>query len=212
MVKNIGPKCRKCRTEGVQLFLKGDKCETGKCQIIKKKGIPGQHKRLMKKPSEYQTQLRAKQQVKKIYGIMERQFRRYFAESSKQKGMTGLNLLLTLETRLDNIVRKLGFASSLSQARQLVLHKHVKVNDKVVNIASYGIKVNDKIQVSPKFKENLFVKKSVETSQKKGIPGWLALDSTGVGSVVRFPAREEMSVPYDPERPKEQLIVELYSK
>jgi small subunit ribosomal protein S4 len=213
MARNIGPKCRECRTENMQLFLKGDKCETGKCPIIKKKGIPGQHKRLMKKPSEYSGQLRAKQQVKKAYGVMERQFRKYFAEASRHKGMTGFNLLLTLELRLDNVVRKLGFATSPSQARQLVLHKNVRVNDRVVNIPSYAVKMNDKIQVAEKRKENPHLKQSLATSVKKGIPVWLSLDaSTLSGTVIRHPLREEMSVPYDAERPKEQLIVELYSK
>jgi len=213
MARNIGPKCRKCRTEGIQLFLKGEKCETGKCQIIKKKGIPGQHKRLMKKPSEYSGQLRAKQQVKRVYGVMETQFRRYFQEASHKKGMTGFNLLLALEMRLDNVVKKLGFATSPSHARQIVLHKHIKVNNKVVNIPSYEVKINDKIQIADKQKENLFIKKSMEHNVKKGIPVWLASDaSTLSGTVVRHPIREEMSVPYDQERPKEQLIVELYSK
>jgi len=197
----------------MQLFLKGEKCETGKCQIIKKKGIPGQHKRLMKKPSEYSGQLRAKQQVKRAYGVMEKQFRRYFREASQKKGMTGFNLLLVLEMRLDNVVRKLGFTVSPAHARQLVLHKHIKVNDKVVNIPSYEVRVNDKIQLSGGQKENIFVKKSLEHNVKKGIPVWLSSDAASLsGTVVRYPIREEMSVPYDQERPKEQLIVELYSK
>lgn len=197
----------------MQLFLKGEKCETGKCQIIKKKGIPGQHKRLMKKPSEYSGQLRAKQQVKRVYGVMERQFRKYFAEASKKKGMTGFNLLLALEMRLDNVVRKLGFTVSPAHARQMVLHKHIKVNNKIINIPSYGVKINDKIQITDKQKENVFIKKSVEHNVKKGVPSWLAADAATLsGTITRFPIREEMSVPYDAERPKEQLIVELYSK
>jgi len=168
---------------------------------------------MMKKPTEYSGQLRAKQQVKRTYGVMERQFRRYFHTAAKHKGMTGFNLLLSLEMRLDNVVRRLGFSPAISGARQLVLHRHVKVNDKIINIPSYPVKVNDKIQITDKLKENLFVKKSADVSSKKGVLPWLSLDVSSLsGSVVRQPLREEMSVPYDEEKPKEQLIVELYSK
>jgi small subunit ribosomal protein S4 len=213
MSRYIGPKCRRCRKEGMPLFLKGERCETIKCPIVKKKGIPGPHKKLMKKPTEYSEQLRAKQQVKRIYGIAERQFRRYFKNASKHKGMTGFNLLLFLEMRLDNVVKKMGLASSLAAARQLVLHRHIKVNDKIINIPSYEIKINDKVQVLDKIKENLFIKKSIENSTKKGIVPWVSFDTGSLaGTVIRQPLREEMTVPYDVERPKEQLIVELYSK
>ncbi|MDD5687325.1 MAG: 30S ribosomal protein S4 [Elusimicrobia bacterium] len=213
MARDIGPKCRKCRKEGMPLFLKGERCETIKCPVTKKKGPPGPHKRLIKKPSEYSNQLRAKQQVKRQYGVMERQFRRYFSNAAKHKGMTGFNLLLTLETRLDNVVRRIGLSVSLAAARQLVLHRHIKVNGKIINIPSYAVKVNDKIQPTDKIKNNLLVKKSIETASKKGISPWLSVDFTDfIATVVRQPVREEMAVPYDEERPKEQLIVELYSK
>ncbi|MEW6557631.1 MAG: 30S ribosomal protein S4 [Elusimicrobiota bacterium] len=220
MARYIGPKCRKCRQEGFPLFLKGERCETPKCPLIKKKSIPGPHKKLLKKPSEYFTQLRAKQQVKRIYGVLERQFRRYFYNAAKHKGMTGFNLLLSLELRLDNVVRRLGFSASINGARQLVLHGHIKVNNRIVNIPSYQVRVNDRIQLTDKLKDNLFVKKSQEYSAKKGIAPWLVVEGGGgggggdmlSGSIVREPIREEMAVPYDPERPKEQLIVELYSK
>ena len=213
MARYIGPKCRRCRKEGIPLFLKGGKCETIKCAIAKKKGAPGPHKKLLKKPSEYSTQLRAKQQVKRIYGVMERQFRRYFGNATKHKGMTGFNLLLSLEMRLDNVVRKLGYPNSLNTARQLVLHKHIKVNDRVINIPSYEVKINDKIDIKGKMRDNLSVKKNIEEATKKGIIPWISLSVENlVGTVIRQPMREEMSVAYDSERPIEQLIVELYSK
>ena len=213
MARYIGPKCRRCRKEGIALFLKGEKCETIKCAIVKKKGPPGPHKRIMKKPTEYSTQLRAKQQVKRTYGVMERQFRRYFHTAARHKGMTGFNLLLALEMRLDNVLRRIGLATSLAAARQLVLHRHVKVNDKIVNVPSCEVKVNDKIKIADNIKENVFIKKSVEFAVKKGVTPWLLFDAPSLsGTVVRQPVREEMFVPYDEERPKEQLIVELYSK
>ncbi|OGS46653.1 MAG: 30S ribosomal protein S4 [Elusimicrobia bacterium RIFOXYD2_FULL_34_15] len=213
MARYIGPKCRRCRREGMLLFLKGEKCETIKCPIAKKKGAPGPHKKLLKKPSEYSTQLRAKQQVKRIYSVMERQFRRYFRDASKHKGMTGFNLLLSLEMRLDNAVKKLGFTISLNTARQMVSHKHIKVNDKIINIPSYEVKINDKIEVAGKMKENAAIRKSVEIAAKEGIIPWLTLDAANLtGSVIRQPLREEMSIAYNAERPIEQLIVELYSK
>jgi len=213
MARYLGPKCRRCRKEEMPLFLKGTRCESPKCPVSKKKGPPGPHRRIMKKPSEYSTQLRAKQQVKRIYGVMETQFRRYFHNATKHKGMTGFNLLLSLEMRLDNVVRKLGLLSSISGARQAVLHRHVKVNDRIINIPSYEVKVNDKIQITDKFKDNLFVKQATDASSKKGVTPWLLLDVAGLsGTVTRQPLREEMSIPYDEERPKEQLIVELYSK
>ncbi|MFH1541359.1 MAG: 30S ribosomal protein S4 [Elusimicrobiota bacterium] len=213
MARYLGPKCRRCRQEQIPLFLKGERCGTPKCSIIKKKGPPGPHKKMMKKPSEYSIQLRAKQQVKRIYGVMERQFRRYFYNALKHKGMTGFNLLLSLEMRLDNVVRRLGFSSSISGSRQLVLHRHVKVNDKIINIPSYQVKVNDKIQVVDKLKESPSVKKAADMLSKKGVSPWLSLDLSNLsGLVIKQPLREEMSIPYDEERPKEQLIIELYSK
>ena len=213
MARYLGPKCRRCRQEQMPLFLKGERCDTPKCPIAKKKGPPGPHRRMMKKPTEYSGQLRAKQQVKRTYGVMERQFRRYFQTAAKHKGMTGFNLLLSLEMRLDNVVRRMGLSPAISGARQLVLHRHIKVNDKIINIPSYPVKVNDKIQITAQLKENLFVKKSADASSKKGVSPWLSLDVESVsGVIVRQPLREEMSVPYDEERPKEQLIVELYSK
>ena len=213
MARYLGPKCRRCRQEQMPLFLKGERCDTPKCPVVKKKGPPGPRRRMMKKPTEYSGQLRAKQQVKRTYGVMERQFRRYFHTAAKHKGLTGLTLLLFLEMRLDNVVRRMGFSPAISGARQLVLHRHVKVNDKIINIPSYQVKVNDKIQITDKLKENQFIKKSVEVSSKKGVSPWLSLDVSSLsGAVVRQPLREEMAVPYDEERPKEQLIVELYSK
>lgn len=195
------------------LFLKGERCDTPKCPIVRKKGPPGPHKRIMKKPTDYSGQLRAKQQVKRIYGVMEKQFRRYFHSAAKHKGMTGFNLLLSLEMRLDNVVRRLGFSPSISGSRQLVLHRHIRVNDKIINIPSYEVKVNDKIQITDRMKESIFIKKSAEEASKKGVSPWLSLDVSSLsGVVVRQPLREEISVPYDEERPKEQLIVELYSK
>lgn len=213
MARYLGPKCRRCRKEDMLLFLKGERCGSPKCPVVKKKGPPGPHRRSMKKATEYSGQLRAKQQVKRIYGVMETQFRRYFHNAAKHKGMTGFNLLLSLEMRLDNVVRRMGLSPSISGARQTVLHRHIKVNDKIINIPSYEVKVNDKIQVVDKLKENLFLKRAAEVSTKNGVSPWLTLNAADLsGTVVRQPLREEMSIPYDEERPKEQLIVELYSK
>lgn len=228
MARYIGPVCKVCRREGVKLFLKGDRCFT-KCPIDKHEGAvpPGQHAhRRAGKPTEYGKRLREKQKARRISGVLERQFRRYFAVASHQKGNTGENLLRILETRLDNVVRRLGFATSLAAARQLVLHEHVRVNGQRVNIPSRQVKPGDAVTLDDSLRVNPFVKRSLEhAAQRGGVPGWLEWESglpeavkkpgdanslEGVtlgGKMKNWPAREEMSYPVN-----EQFIVELYSK
>jgi small subunit ribosomal protein S4 len=211
----------------VKLFLKGDRCFT-KCPIDKEGAAvpPGQHAHARpSKPTEYGKRLREKQKARRMTGVLERQFRRYFGAASHQKGNTGENLLRLLETRLDNVVRRLGFALSPKAARQLVFHAHVAVNGKTVGIPSYGVKPGDTVTLSEGLRENLFIKRSLKTAQQKGLPPWLEWDGAlgaalkgsadslsldGVpmaGKVVSWPAREDMSFPVN-----EQFIVELYSK
>ena len=228
MARYIGPVCKVCRREGVKLFLKGERCYA-KCPIDKSHGgavPPGQHgRRRATKPTEFSKRLREKQKARRYSGVLERQFRRYFAVASEQKGNTGENLLRLLETRLDNVVRRLGFSASLAGARQIVLHGHVLVNDHRVNIPSYGTKPGDRITLAAGMGNNLFVKRSLEQVAQRGVPGWLELEGNladivkrsageatleGVaigGKVKLWPTREEMSFPVN-----EQFIVELYSK
>ena len=202
--------CRLCRREGMQLFLKGERCFKEKCSFETRKGkIPGQHGGgKTKKPTGYAVQLREKQKVKRIYGVLEKQFRLYFERAERKKGVTGHNLLAFLECRLDNVVFRLGFAPSRGAARQMVMHGHVLVNGKRVDIPSYQTKSGQSIEVSERAKANEGVKSSVETATGRGIPKWLTLDAGAFkGQVIGAPARED--VPLDI---NEQLIVELYSK
>ncbi len=200
--------CRICRREGMKLYLKGTRCETEKCAFERRGYAPGQHGQKRRKDTEYGLQLREKQKVKRIYGVLERQFRRYFSIASSKKGVTGETLLQLLEQRLDNTVYRMGFAESRRQARQVVRHGMILVNGKKVDIPSYTLKAGDKIAVLDKFKENTGVKRSLETLQKRGVPEWLEVD-TGVlaGTFKKIPTKDEIALPV-----QEQLIVELYSK
>ena len=200
--------CRVCRREGMKLYLKGTRCESEKCAFERRAYAPGQHGQKRRKDTEYGLQLREKQKVKRIYGLFEKQFRRYFSIASRKKGVTGETLLQLLEQRLDNTVYRLGFAESRRQARQVVRHGMVSVNAKKVDIPSYTLKAGDKIAIQDKFKENVVLKRSVESLQKRGVPEWLEVDTTALsGTFKKVPTKDEIALPV-----QEQLIVELYSK
>jgi small subunit ribosomal protein S4 len=208
LARYTGPSCRLCRREKLKLFLKGERCYSEKCAVDKREYPPGQHGQSRKKYSDYDVQLREKQKVKRIYGIMEKQFRKYFSEANRQKGITGENLLIILERRLDNMVYRMGFAGSRHEARQLIRHKHFEVNGKRVNIPSYLINAGDEIALQEKSRKIAKIQESLEGSSRRGIPRWLEVDKDNVkGKVAALPAREELTMPIN-----EQLIVELYSK
>jgi len=200
--------CRLCRREGLKLFLKGDRCYTDKCAIERRTYPPGQHGQGRKKNSEYGLQLREKQKVKTIYGLKEKQFRRFFAEAERQKGITGVTLLVLLERRLDNIACRIGFARSLKESRKLVSHGHILVNGKKVSIPSYLVEKGDKISVHESSRAMRGVTESVEGAERRGIPAWLKLEKEKfTGEVADFPTRDQLTMPIE-----EHLIVELYSK
>jgi small subunit ribosomal protein S4 len=202
------PVCRLCRREGMKLFLKGDRCFKDKCAIERRNYAPGQHGRRRSKVLGYGLQLREKQKVKRIYGVLERQFRLYFKEAARRSGITGENLLRQLESRLDNVVYSLGFAASRAQARQLVRHGHIEVNGRKLNIPSYQARKNDTIQVREKSRKNEQIRLAVETAAGRGVPTWLTLEPEQFrGTVMDTPKRDEIRLPI-----QEQLIVELYSK
>jgi small subunit ribosomal protein S4 len=211
MSRYNGPVCRLCRREGQKLFLKGAKCYTEKCPVDRRTYPPGQHgpaQARRRKQSEYAIQLREKQKVKRIYGLHEKQFRNLFERAANQPGVTGANLLVTLETRLDNIVFRLGFAASRSQARQLVRHRHVEVNGRIVDVPSFHVRVGDEVAVRANDRDLLTVVQSLEARTRARLPEWLALDEKNrVGRVIRSPERQDI-----PLAVQEQLIVELYSK
>ena len=211
MAKYTGPVCRLCRREGAKLFLKGERCYTDKCSFAKRAFAPGQHGQgqARKKVSEYGVQLREKQKTRRVYGILEGQFRGYFGKADRQKGMTGGNLLVLLERRLDNVVFRLGFAASRTQARQLVRHRHFLVNGKRVDIPSYLMKADDVIEVRESSKESPLIKEIMESCANKTLPAWLERSAEQVmsGKVLRYPTREEIDTPV-----QEHLIVELYSR
>ncbi len=200
--------CRLCRRENLKLFLKGERCYTEKCAIDRRNYPPGQHGQSRKKFSDYGTQLREKQKVKRLYGILENQFRNTFKEADRQKGITGEILLSLLERRLDNTVYRLGFANSRNEARQLVKHSHFLVNQTKVNIPSYLVKPGDIIQLREKSKKVVRILESLEGVARRGVPQWLELDKEQLkGSVKALPTREDITIPI-----QEKLIVELYSK
>jgi small subunit ribosomal protein S4 len=208
MARYTGPVCRLCRREGAKLYLKGDRCYTGKCAIDRRAYAPGQHGQGRKKVSEYGLQLREKQKAKRIYGILETQFRNYFEKADRQKGITGENLLRLLERRLDNVVFRLGYGSSRTEARQLVRHGHFIVNGSRVNIPSFLVKVGDVVAVTEKSKESPKLKELAEGAQSKAAPAWLEKDTAALGGkIVSIPSREDIDVPI-----QEHLIVELYSR
>ena len=209
MARYIGPVCRLCRREGMKLFLKGERCYSEKCAIEKRNVPPGQHGRARKaKLVGYGVQLREKQKVKRTYGVLENQFRRYFEAADRQKGITGELLLQSLERRLDNVVYRLGFATSRAQARQLVRHGHFTVNGRKVDIPSYAVRQGDTVAVRGTSVQNPIIQHAMEEVKGRGIPEWLSLDSgTSAGRVSQLPTREQINLPV-----QEQLIVELYSK
>ncbi len=209
MAKYTGAVCRICRRENLKLFLKGDRCYGEKCAFERRAYAPGQHgQRRTGKMSDYHLQLREKQKVRRIYGILEKQFRRYYYRAEKQKGVTGTNLLILLETRLDNIVFRMGFASSRTQARQLVRHGHFLVNGKPVNIPSFQVKTGNVVEVKEGSRKVPAILEAVETVVRRGIPNWLDVEKESFRGVVKaLPKREELAMPI-----QEQLIIELYSK
>ena len=208
MARYTKTNCRLCRRENLKLFLKGERCYTEKCAYDRRNYPPGQHGQARKKFSDYGTQLREKQKVKRIYGILENQFRNIFKEADRQKGITGETLLALLERRLDNIVYRLGFANSRDEARQLVRHNHFLVNQSKVNIPSYLVKPGDVIQLREKSKKVVRVLEALEGVARRGVPQWLELDKDQMkGSMKGLPSREDVTLPI-----QEKLIVELYSK
>ena len=211
MARYNGPVCRLCRREGEKLFLKGDRCFTAKCAFEKRSYPPGMHgrrARFRRKTTDFGTQLRAKQKARRVYGVMERQFRRYFGEAEKRRGVTGANLLQILESRLDNTVHRLGFASSRAQSRQLVRHGHFEVNGTKTNIPSFLVKPGDQIAVRDKSKSNEYFKNVAQEMEHRFVPEWLSVDiPTLSGRVLALPTREQIEAPLN-----EQLITEFYSR
>jgi len=208
MARYTGPVCKLCRREGIKLFLKGDRCYTDKCAIARRNYAPGQHGQARKKPTEYALQLREKQKAKRIYGVLETQFRRYFEMAERQHGITGENLLVLLERRLDNVVYRLGLADSRTQARQLVRHNFFTVNGRKVNIPSYLVKVGDVIALREEKKDSPVAKEIMERAASKALPAWLSYDANSAsGKVEALPKREDIDIPVE-----EHLIVELYSR
>ena len=208
MANYTGPVCRLCRREGIKLFLKGTRCYSEKCSVAKRTYAPGQHGQGRRaKVSDYGRQLREKQKARRIYGVLERQFRGYFAKATRSKGVTGERLLQLLELRLDNVVYRLGFADSRNQARQLVNHGHFVVNGRRVDIPSYLVKENDQITVRENSRNSAYFK-SLESLGERTVSEWLRLDAANLtGYVVRLPKREDIDIPV-----QEHLIVEKYSR
>ena len=200
--------CRLCRRENLKLYLKGERCYSDKCAIDRRAYPPGQHGQGRVKFSNYGLQLREKQRVKRMYGVLEKQFRNFFEKAERMKGITGTNLLLLLERRLDNLVYRLGFANSRNEARQLVRHSHFLVDQKKVSIPSYVVKVGGVIELREKSRKIARISEALESVARRGIPSWLELEKDQFrGRLVSLPAREDLTMPI-----KEQLIVELYSK
>ncbi len=208
MARYTGAVCKLCRREGKKLYLKGERCYTGKCAVERRAYAPGQHGQSRKKATEYGLQLRAKQQAKRYYGVQEGQFYKYFLMAERKQGVTGENLLRICESRLDNVVYLLGWANSRAEARQLVTHGHYKVNGKKVNIPSYLIKPGDEVAIKDKSKESDKIKATVEANASRPVPQWLDLNAEALtAKVLALPTREQIMVPVE-----EHLIVELYSK
>ncbi len=208
MARYTGALCRICRREGEKLFLKGDRCYTEKCAIDRRKYPPGQHGQAYRKLSDYGIQLREKQKVRKIYGLLERKFRLYFLDAERKKGITGEVLLQFLESRLDNIVYRMGFAPNRRKARQFVTHGHFLVNGKMVSLPSYEVKAGDFVEVKESSRDIPEIMDSLSKAEHRGIPPWVEVDSANMrGKVVHIPSREEIQLPV-----QEQLVVELYSK
>ncbi len=208
MARNLGPVCRLCRREGLKLFLKGERCYSDKCAIERRNYPPGAHGQARTRFSEFAIRLREKQKVKRIYRMLEKQFAGYFKSAERMPGITGENLLVLLERRLDNVVYRLGFASSASQARQLVLHGHIEINGRVVTIPSYLVGVNQVISIAEKSRQKKVIVEAIELSQRRGLPVWIALEREQFrGSLKALPTRNELTMPIN-----EKLIVEHYSR
>ena len=208
MARYTGPSCRQCRREGMKLYLKGDRCTSDKCSFDHRPTAPGQHGAARKKIGEYGMQLREKQKARRYYGVLEKQFKNYYAMAEKKEGMTGENLLIILETRLDNVVYRMGMANSRKEARQLVLHGHFTLNGKKATIPSILVSVGDVISVAEGSRDSVKVKELAEAMAAKTAPKWLDTDVAAMSTkVVALPVREDIDFPFT-----EQLIVELYSK
>lgn len=208
MARNTDPKCRQCRREGEKLFLKGEKCFTEKCAVERRNQAPGQHGARQARLSDYGIQLRAKQKIRKIYGVLERQFRLTYKKADLLKGVTGDNLLQMLESRLDSVVYRMGFGASRTESRQVVRHNGILVNGKRVNIPSYQVKPGDVVEVAEKAKSHLRVKGAAEAAEGRGFPEWVAVDTKALkGTYKARPARSEL-----PSTINESLVIELYSK
>ena len=208
MARYTGAVCKLCRREGKKLFLKGDRCYTGKCAVERRSYAPGQHGQSRKKNSEYGLQLRAKQQARRYYGIQEGQFHKYFLMAERKAGVTGENLLQLCESRLDNVVYTLGWASSRAEARQLVTHAHYRVNGNKVDIPSYLLKAGDVVSIKDKSRDSEKIKAVVENNGSRPVPAWLDLNrETLEAKVLSLPTREQITAPVE-----EHLIVEFYSK
>jgi len=209
MARYTGASCRTCRRENLKLFLKGDRCYSDKCSFERRAYSPGQHgQNRFRKVSDYAIQLREKQKVKHMYGMLEKQFRRYFHMADQAKGVTGENLLVMLERRLDNTIYRLGFASSRDQARQFIRHNHFTLNGRKINIPSYFVKPGDVIDLKEKSRKNAMIIDNLEGAARRGVPSWLELAQKNFqGTVKALPNRDEVTMPI-----QEQLIVELYSK
>lgn len=209
MARNLDPKCRQCRREGEKLFLKGEKCFTDKCSIERRSYAPGQHgQKSGQRLSGYGQQLREKQKIRRLYGILERQFRKTFAEADRRKGQTGENLLQILEGRLDSVAYRMGFGASRAEARQIVRHNGVLVNGKRVNIPSFNLNPGDTVQLTDAARVHLRIKAAMEAAESRGFPEWVEVDiKAGKGVFKAYPAREEL-----PPSIKEGLVVELYSR
>ena len=209
MARNLDPKCRQCRREGEKLFLKAEKCFTEKCAIEKRNYPPGQHgQRRSSRLSDYGVQLREKQKLRRIYGVLEKQFRSYYAEADRKKGITGENLLQMLESRLDNVAYKMGLGGSRTEARQIVRHNSILVNGKRVNIPSYQVQPGDSISVADQSKDQLRIKSALEAANERGLPEWLEVDVKKLTGIFKNrPERDDL-----PSTINESLVVELYSK
>ena len=208
MARNLDAKCRQCRREGEKLFLKGDKCFTDKCAIERRNYPPGQHGQKNTRLSGYGVQLREKQKLRRIYGLLERQFHKIYVEAARSKGVTGERLLQLLETRLDTVIYRMGFGASRTEARQIVRHNAILVNGKRVNIPSYQVRPGDTLEVSEQAKEQLRIKGAAEAAESRGLPDWLEVDSKGLkGKLKALPARSELASTIN-----ENMVIELYSK
>jgi small subunit ribosomal protein S4 len=208
MARNLDAKCRQCRREGEKLFLKGEKCFTDKCPVERRSYAPGQHGQKQTRLSGYGSQLREKQKIRRIYGVLERQFRKTYADADRRKGVTGENLLQLLESRLDTVAYRMGFGASRTEARQIVRHNGVLVNGKRVNIPSFQLRQGDVVEVADKAKAQLRIKGAVEAAEQRGFPEWLEVDAKAMkGTFKAAPQRAEL-----PPNINESLVVELYSK